>query len=105
MTFLLDMPIGDADRNGGCLSALGGEVDVHPVKMERHPVVPFDPSPFVELLEDCELSAWAKQAGAKYLISELDALWLLAQALLLDGELSQGSEIRTGAKEVRSATG
>ena len=74
------------------LHATGGELDLYPGQIERHPVVLVDPSPFVVLLEDCELSAWAKQAGAKYLISELDALWLLAQALLLDGPVAETGE-------------
>jgi hypothetical protein len=48
-------------------------------------VVVCDPSPYVALLEDPALSLWAKEAGAKYLVSDVEALWLLAQALLLDG--------------------
>jgi hypothetical protein len=92
MTLLLDVPIEDADRDGEHIDPTGAEIDLlHPGRTERHPVVMFDPSLFVELLDDCELSAWAEQAGEKYLISELEALWLLAQALLLDGQSSKSS--------------
>jgi hypothetical protein len=52
--------------------------------MTLHPVVPFDPERYGGLLDDGELSLWAREAGAKYLISDVEALWLLAQALLLD---------------------
>jgi hypothetical protein len=95
MTLLLDVPIGDADPDGKPIAATAGVLDLHPAQIERHPVVLVDPSPFAVLLEDGELSAWAKQAGTKYLISELDALWLLAQALLLDGPVAEtGGELR-----------
>jgi hypothetical protein len=92
MTLLLHVPVEDVDHDGGGSDMTGGEKVPLPGQMARRPVVMVDPSPYVELLEDCELSAWAKQAGAKYLISELDALWLLAQALLLDGAVAQTSE-------------
>jgi hypothetical protein len=52
--------------------------------MTLHPVVPFDPERYGGLLDDAELSRWAREAGAKYLVSDVEALWLLAQALLLD---------------------
>jgi hypothetical protein len=92
MTLLLDVPIEDADDDVGSSDATEGEKALFPGLKARRPVVMVDPSPYVELLEDCELSAWAKQAGAKYLISELDALWLLAQALLLDGAAVETDE-------------
>jgi hypothetical protein len=89
MTLLLDVPTEDADRDREGCDPEGVELNLYPGGTDQHPVVVFDPSSYIELLEDCELSAWAKQAGAKYLISELDALWLLAQALLLDGQSSE----------------
>ena len=92
MTLLLDVPIEDADDDGGCSNVTGGEKVPFPGQITRRPIVMVDPSPYVGLLEDCELSGWAKQAGAKYLISELDALWLLAQALLLDGAAVETDE-------------
>jgi hypothetical protein len=92
MTLLLDVPIGDADPDGKHIGAAAGEIDLYPAQIERHPVVLVDSSPFAVLLEDGELSAWAKQAGTKYLISELDALWLLAQALLLESPVAESDE-------------
>ena len=52
--------------------------------MTVHPVVPFDPERYGGLLDGGELSLWAREVGAKYLVSDVEALWLLAQALLLD---------------------
>jgi hypothetical protein len=89
MTLLLDVPIGDADPDGKPIHATARKIDLYPAQVERHPVVTVDPSPFAVLLEDSELSSWANHAGAKYLISELEALWLLAQALLLDSPVAE----------------
>jgi hypothetical protein len=60
--------------------------------MTVHPVVPFDPERYGGLLSDAELSLWAREAGAKYLVSDVEAIWLLAQALLLDELLPRPSE-------------
>jgi len=57
--------------------------------MTPRPVVPFDPERYGGLLNDRELSLWAREAGAKYLISDIEALWLLAQALWVDKPLPQ----------------
>ncbi len=92
MTLLFDVPIGDVDPDRGPSDATGSEKILVPELKARRPVVMVDPSPYLGLLEDCELSGWAKQAGAKYLMSEQDALWLLAQALLLDGAAVETDE-------------
>jgi hypothetical protein len=65
--------------------AADSELIAQPEKpIASNPVVVCDPSPYVALLEDPALSLWAKEAGAKYLVSDVEALWLLSQALLLD---------------------
>jgi hypothetical protein len=63
----------------------------------NNPVVVCDPSLYVALLEDPALSLWAKEAGAKYLVSDVEALWLLAQALLLDGGCPKRVQNQPGA--------
>ncbi len=43
------------------------------------------PTPtFSVLLEDPDIALWAKEAGSRYRISSLDALGVLAHALVVD---------------------
>jgi hypothetical protein len=66
-------------------------------QVANNPVVICDPSPYVALLDDPALFLWAKEAGAKYLVSDAEALWLLAQALLLDGGCPKRAHNQAGA--------
>jgi hypothetical protein len=69
----------------------------------NNPVVVCDPTLYVALLEDPALSFWAREAGAKYLVSDVEALWLLAQALLLDGE--RPKRVQNQAGDLRTLAG
>jgi hypothetical protein len=85
MTLTVDAFARTAHQAGGHSSVIGTGVSSNPERsLAKHPVVIFDPRRFVTLLEDPELSQWAKEAGVKYQLTDLEALWLLAQALLLD---------------------
>jgi hypothetical protein len=74
-------------------------------QMMVRPVVPFDPDKYGVLLEDCELLLWAREAGAKYLVTDVEALWLLAQALDLDAPLMQIHEDNRAGRQLSSDGG
>lgn len=103
MTLVIDPPIGPADLIEEQAGVSEEEADALPdLPLARFPVVSFDPRRYASLLEDCELSRWATEAGAKYLVSEVEALWLLAQALLLDGRSSLVAGAGSKNEEIRA---
>ena len=55
-------------------------------KSRMREVQQIDPTKFAGLLEEPSIALWAGEAAAKYQVSALDALGLLAHALFVDGE-------------------
>ena len=59
----------------------------------RAPSTPFDAEPYRSLLEDPEIAGWAREWSEMHNVTLLDALGSLAQALLLDAQNAQASDL------------
>ena len=67
-----------------------GSASVAPTRV---PGTPFNAEPYRSLLEDPEIAGWAREWSEMHNVTLLDALGSLAQALLLDAQNAQASDL------------